>query len=136
MNRTVARISVIPRLIGSFIACGVGVFFLLFGMSISDYARGPDYFAPMAFGVLFLCSGLFGIIRVVMTMRAPVPRNERPPVESETVSFDADAAIERYLAQNGSKAEPFPVEAVPHPARQVFGRKHADPARPVDPPIA
>ena len=135
MNRTLATVSIVPRLIGSLFACGIGAAFMLFGMSITDVARGPDYFAPMAVGLLFLCSGLFGIIRIVMKMRAPIPRSERAPEGSDTVTFDADAAIERYLAQKRSTTEPFAVETVPHPARQVFGRKHADAARPVDPTV-
>lgn len=128
--------SLVFRFVGSIVVIGIGIFFCGFGYSISSIARGPDYFAPMAFGVMFICSGLFGIIRIVMTMRAPIPRDQRPPEDSETVSFDADAAIERYLASKGSTAELFAVEAVPHTSRQVFGRKNAHPAAFVDPPVS
>ncbi len=113
------------RFTGSLIVISIGIFFCGFGISISDYARGPDYFAPMAFGVLFICSGLFGIIRIVMTLRAPIPRDQRPPEGSGTISFDADAAIERYMAQKRSTSEPFPAETVPTASRPVFGRKTA-----------
>ena len=130
MDRVASTLGIIPRVIGIVVSTGFGLFWLTLGLGIkaSGVAPPADWFAPLFFGVLALCAALFGVIRLVMGLRAPLPRSERAADGSETLTFDADAAIERYLAQKRSAAEPLAVETVSHAARQVFGRKHTDAA--------
>lgn len=131
MKRALAPLSMLPRIVGIVFTAGLGLFWLWMAFEVkgTGVAREVDWFGPMFFAVLALSAALFGVIRLLMTMRAPVPRSERAAEGSETVTFDADAAIERYLAQKRSAAaDPLAIEPVANPARQVFGRKHTDAA--------
>lgn len=128
-----ASLDIVRRIVASIFSIGAGIAMMAFGFNIQDIARPADWFAPMAFGGAAIAFGLFQLIRVFLKLRAPAPRSERAPRESETISFDADAAIERYLMSKASATEPFAVEPVPDPRRQVFGRKRADAVCPVDP---
>jgi hypothetical protein len=128
-----ASLDMARRIVASIFSIGAGIAMMVFGFSIQDIARPADWFAPMAFGGAAIAFGVIQLIRVSLKVRAPAAKSERAPRESETISFDADAAIARYLAEKTSAPEPFAVEPVPDPRRQVFGRKRTDTVRPVDP---
>lgn len=131
VDRALKPLNVVPRLLGSMVAIGVGLWWISIGLGIhdlGDIGSPGDAMGPLIFGAVAVCGGLFGIVRAVMTAMAPTPRDERAPEGSDTLTFDADAAIERYLAQKNSGEEPFPVENVPRASRPVFGRKPGAPA--------
>ena len=81
-------------------------------------------FSMVATGMLLLVPTFAGIIYNVMKVRAPAKRSERP-TEPEELVFDADAAIQRYLAakKDAPAAEPAPMRPVSE--RPVFGRRGA-----------
>ncbi len=82
--------------------------------------RELDWFGPAALAVLAGCSAIWMIVRAGAKPRGPKPGKASEPEEP---AFDADAALQRYLASKGDAppaAEPEPGAAAPRP---VFGRK-------------
>jgi hypothetical protein len=81
---------------------------------------GMGGFSMVATGMVLLAPMTIGIVYKMMKLRAPALRSERP-AQAEEVTFDADAAIERYLRTKQARA----AGSVPPPAsaRPVFGRR-------------
>ncbi len=99
---------------------------LWYGMSLGDLPLfGNESIGHYSFhimGAIFIVLGLGGFAYNITKLRAPTKAEDKL-TEATEVTFDADAAIARYLA---SKAEP---DAHQPPApnlastRPVFGRK-------------
>lgn len=88
-------------------------------------------FTLVGFGMFLLVPLGINIVFRIMKARAPAKRSERP-TEPEEVTFDADAAMARYLARKaeggaapGSAGSAQPI--APPAQRPVFGRR-GDPA--------
>jgi hypothetical protein len=81
---------------------------------------GPTMLGLGALGLLFCIPVILKLIKLFAAPRSPVPGGADPEPES---SFDADAALARYLARKAAQGggEPVAVEA-PAP-RATFGRK-------------
>jgi hypothetical protein len=102
-----------------------GAFFIYWGLGVQKYdERGVDSFSLIAWGAMLLFGGLFGLMFYVMKRRAPARADERL-TEADDVTFDVDAAMERYLAERGPGSTDAPPANVINPPRPVFGRKAA-----------
>ena len=112
----------------------VGLFVLAWAGGLIWYGWGllsiglPGFqsggFSLVATGMPLLVPTLIGLIYNLMRRRAPARRSERP-TEPEEVIFDADAAIENYLARKSAQGS-APGPAGPGPSgspRPVFGRR-------------
>lgn len=87
--------------------------------SMSD--SGP--FSLWVSGMLIVFAGVAGIIYQVMKARAPFRQRDRI-TEADQVTFDADAAIQNYLAsQHRHRDDPRPASPA---SRPVFGKKPGD----------
>ena len=91
---------------------------------------GPTLLGLGALGLLFMVPLIARLVRLAMTSSSPDARGgfvASEPVEEET--FDADAALARYLARKAEGGEDAPSVAdpasTPDAARPVFGRKIA-----------
>jgi hypothetical protein len=92
---------------------------------------GPTVIGLAVVGLLFCIPLVFKLIRLVVTPRGPKSDANRPetPAPHEESSFDADAALARYLARKqAGTQEPssFASLSPQHdstPSRPSFGRK-------------
>ena len=91
---------------------------------------GPTVLGLGALGLLFMVPLIIRLVRLAMTSSvkgASLRAAASEPVEEET--FDADAALARYLARKAEGGEEVPSVAdpagTPAAARPVFGRKVA-----------
>lgn len=75
-------------------------------------------------GAILIGIGLLGFGYKVMKLRAPTPKRDKLTEEGE-VTFDADAAIARYLASRQDPSDLTPPPAQSAAARPVFGRKQS-----------
>lgn len=91
---------------------------------------GPTVLGLGAIGLLFCIPLVVRLLKLVITPRGPASAKGREP-EEEASSFDADAALARYLARKAAAGEAMPeapVASFPQaqddaPPRPVFGRK-------------
>lgn len=75
-------------------------------------------------GAILIGIGLLGFGYKVMKLRAPTPARDKL-TEPGDVTFDADAAIARYLASKKDTADLASPEPQSAATRPVFGRKQA-----------
>jgi hypothetical protein len=93
---------------------------------------GPTVIGLGVVGLLFCIPLVFKLIRLVVTPRGPKADAGRPdtPTPQEESSFDADAALARYLARKQAGAQDPPASFAPLSPQQdgtsqrpSFGRK-------------
>jgi len=99
------------------------------GWNGGDFTQGlgPTILGLGAIGLLFCAPLAFRLFKLVITPRGPATA-KKGDVEEEGSSFDADAALDRYLARKAAAGEAMPEAptAFPRgdaPPRPVFGRK-------------
>ena len=121
----------------SSIVTGFGFYFLarrieLLGdlSPIGSEARLGYHLAALALIVIALVAFLRGGLAAFRTItgRAAAPARKKSRMaeiaDEEISSFDADAALARYMQQNRSEPRPAaPIPAPPAPVRTGFGRK-------------
>jgi len=116
--------------------CGGLLFYFLGQRGANDGpvadGLGPTVIGLGVVGLLFCIPLVFKLIRLVVTPRGPKSDAGRPdtPVPQEESSFDADAALARYLARKQAGAQDLPSSFAPTPPQQdgapqrpSFGRK-------------
>ncbi|MCX8474929.1 MAG: hypothetical protein MT490_03935 [Sphingomonas sp.] len=107
--------------------CGALFFYFLdTAGSVQDavgIGLGPTLFGVGAIGVLFCVPVAWKILRALHTPRVRATNPEAPAPDDS--SFDADAALARYLARKSAEAEGDAVSPRTGPAapRPGFGRK-------------
>jgi len=93
---------------------------------------GPTVIGLGVVGLLFCIPLVFKLIRLVVTPRGPKSDADRPdaPAPQDDPSFDADAALARYLARKQAGAQDPPSSFAllspqqdSSPQRPSFGRK-------------
>jgi hypothetical protein len=99
------------------------------GWNGGDFTQGlgPTVLGLGAVGLLFCVPLAFRLFKLVITPRGPAA-SKKGDAEEEASSFDADAALGRYLARKAAAGEAMPEApaAFPRgdaPVRPVFGRK-------------
>src|SRR4051812_16285295 len=67
----------------------------------SDRIESENRFSFLLAGAILIVIGIALMAYNVMKARAPAKLSERPTPAAADLAFDADAAVERYLAQKG-----------------------------------
>ena len=90
---------------------------------------GPTVLGLAAIGLLLCIPLIFRLLKLAITPRGPSGSKGGDLEEEAESSFEADAALARYLARKAAAGEPMPDPShasVPHgdgQPRPVFGRK-------------
>ncbi|MCH7862702.1 MAG: hypothetical protein IH998_13680 [Proteobacteria bacterium] len=106
------------------------------GGSLSQ-GLGPTVLGLGAVGLIFCIPLAFRLLKLTITPRGPSAAQGGEAEDEEASSFDADAALARYLARKAEAGEATPERATPErvaerppgfphgdaPPRPVFGRK-------------
>jgi hypothetical protein len=102
-------------------------YFLWMGQTISDNGGSKiDSFGPYVFAALMGTSALLGAVFWLMKSRAPRKQDIRIGAlddEAGDTTFDADAAIARYLEEKASAEPAASPRAVPAKSPPVFGKR-------------
>jgi len=115
--------------LGSSIAIVWGGALLWYGMSLDPSIMTSDSepvggYSFHIMGAIFIGCGLIGFAYKLMKLRAPTPARDKLTEPGE-VTFDADAAIARYLATKKDPGDLTPPAQSSAATRAVFGRKQS-----------
>ena len=100
-----------------------GGMLLWFAGPVEDSMTDSGPFSLWVCGTLIVFAGVAGLIYQLMKARAPLRQRDRITEANET-TFDADAAIENYLAAQRRPGDGPP--AASSAPRPVFGKKPGD----------
>lgn len=126
-----------PPWIIAFLRAGLGSSFaivwggalLWYGMSLdpsfmTSESQPVGGYSFHIMGAILIGLGLMGFAYQLIKLRAPTPaRDKIAEAQAGDVTFDADAAIARYLAAKADKVDVEPPVPGSAAARPVFGRK-------------
>ena len=118
--------------LGSSLSIAWGGGLLWYGMSVDasfgiSQSKPIDVYSFHIMGAILIGIGMLGFAYQLIKLRAPTPARDRitePGSEPGDATFDADAALARYLATKQDRTDVAP-PADSAAARPVFGRKQA-----------
>lgn len=103
---------------------------LWYGLSLGDMPLSDGepvgHYSFHIMGAIFIVLGLCGFAYNIIKLRAPTKAEDKL-TEAVDVTFDADAAMARYLASREQPEASHPPVPSSAATRPVFGRKSADP---------